>query len=101
MTPKIYSPDAQIVRNQVTTDQKLIKLVATMENVYSFVDAIQSDITGKVQVLEDTIKRILTQTVECAIFIREFASHGFAGMIPSTIGRLFIDIAQIGHYVEC
>ena len=53
--------DAQIVRQQITTDQKLIDLMAMMENVYSFVDAIQLDITGKVEVLEETIKRIFTQ----------------------------------------
>ena len=51
----------QIVRQQITTDQKLIDLIATMENVYSFVDAIQLDVTEKVKVLEETIKRIFTQ----------------------------------------
>ena len=51
----------QIVRQQITTDQKLIDLIATMENVYSFVDVIQLDVTGKVKVLEETIKRIFTQ----------------------------------------
>ena len=68
-----------------------------MEIVYSFVDAIQVDVTGKVKVLEETIKRIFTQvqstlvitrlarltqnsqTVECGIFIREYTKHGFTG----------------------
>lgn len=65
----------------MTTDQKLIKLVATMANVMAFVDAIQSDVKGKVEVLENVIKQIFTQTVECTIFIREYASHGFGGMV--------------------
>lgn len=54
-------------------------LLSTMEKVYSFVDAIQTDVTEKIKVLEDVIKRIFTQTVECAIFIREYTDHGFAG----------------------
>lgn len=69
----------QVVRNQVATDQKLVGLVATMATVYSFVDAIQSDVSEKVKILEETIKRIFTQTAECAIFIREYVNHGFAG----------------------
>jgi hypothetical protein len=70
---------AQVVRTQVETDRKLISLVATMECVYSFVEAIQLDVTVKVNVLEGTIKQILMQTIECAIFIREYANHGFLG----------------------
>jgi hypothetical protein len=49
-----------------------------MENVYSFVDVVQS-IPGKLQLLEDIIGKILQQTVECAIFIREYTGHGFVG----------------------
>jgi len=75
-----FSPKFQIVRNQVTTDQKLIGLVGTMESVYSFVDAIQSNVTEKVKVLEDIIKSIFAQTIECSIFIREYHKQGgFAG----------------------
>jgi ethanolamine utilization cobalamin adenosyltransferase len=69
----------QVIRNQVFRDEKLITLVATMESIFSFVDVIQSDITDKVKVLEDIIKRIFIQTVECGIFIREYANHGFVG----------------------
>jgi hypothetical protein len=54
-------------------------LLSTMENVYSFVDAIQADATQKIKVLEDVIRRIFTQTVECAIFVREYTDYGFAG----------------------
>jgi hypothetical protein len=63
------------------------------------VDAIQLDVTGKVEVLEETIKYIFihtgrqspvvitrlarltqdSQTVECGIFIREYTKHGFTG----------------------
>jgi hypothetical protein len=75
-----FSPKFQIVRNQVTTDQKLIGLVGTMESVYSFVDAIQANIAEKVKELEDIINSIFAQTIECSIFIREYHKQGgFAG----------------------
>jgi hypothetical protein len=48
----------------------------TMEDVYSFVDTIQS-LPCKLQLLENIIAKILKQTVECAIFIREYTGHGF------------------------
>jgi hypothetical protein len=63
---------------QIERDEHLIDLVRTMEDVYSFVDAIQS-ISSELQPLEDTIKKILNQTVECAIFIRQYTGHGFGG----------------------
>ena len=56
----------------------MVGLVKTMEDVYSFVEATQS-FRNKVEVLEKTINKILKQTVECAIFIREYTGHGFGG----------------------
>lgn len=58
----------QVIQHQRTTDKKLLDLVDTMENVYSFVDAVQA-ITKKLGVLESVIKQIFAQTVECSIFI--------------------------------
>jgi hypothetical protein len=53
-----------------------------MENVYSFVDAIQSNVAEKVKLLEDVIKKILAQTIECSMFIQEYSKQGgFAGNI--------------------
>jgi hypothetical protein len=66
------------VKGQFDRDKKLIGLVTTMEEVYSFVDAIQT-VPNKLQLLEDIIGKILKQTVECAIFIREYTGHGFGG----------------------
>jgi hypothetical protein len=66
------------VKGQLERDSKLVGLVQTMEDVYSFVEASDS-FREKVQLLEVTIGRILKQTVECAIFIREYTGHGFAG----------------------
>ena len=69
---------AQVVRDQVTRDQSVIDLVANMASVYSFVDAIVA-VPDKVQILKDTIQRILVQTIECALFIREYTGKGFGG----------------------
>ena len=49
-----------------------------MNEVYLFVNTIQS-VLNKLQLLEDIVAKILQQTVECAIFIREYTGHGFAG----------------------
>ena len=64
-------------------DLNLINLLNTMKDVYSFVDAIQSNVSEKVKVLEDIIKRILAQTIESSMFIREYHKQGgFAGGNP-------------------
>lgn len=55
-----------------------MKLVATLEDVFSFVDLIES-FPSKIDKLEEVIIKILIQTVECVIFIREYTGHGFAG----------------------
>lgn len=34
----------------------------------------------KVRELEKTVSKIVDQTIECMIFIREYTSHGFFGM---------------------
>lgn len=65
-----------MVKGQFERDKKLVDLVSVMADVYSFVDAIQT-VPSKVQLLEDIIAKILKQTVECAIFIREYTGHGF------------------------
>lgn len=49
-----------------------------MADVYTIVDAIQS-LPNKLRVLEDIIAKILKQTVEGAIFIRQYTGHGFGG----------------------
>jgi hypothetical protein len=51
-----------------------------MEKVSFFVDAIQSNVAEQVKILEDTIKRIFVQTIECSMFIQEYSKQGgFAG----------------------
>ena len=58
-----------------------------MEDVYSFVDIVQT-IPSKLQLLEDIIAKILQQTVECAIFIREYTGHGFVGKNRSVYAKV-------------
>jgi hypothetical protein len=53
-----------------------------MDDVCSFVEDIRL-IPNKLERLTDTIADILKQTVECAIFIREYTGHGFAGVCQS------------------
>ena len=50
-----------------------------MKDVYSFVDAVKK-FPNQIAILEDTIIKILTQTVECVFFIREYCGQGFGGM---------------------
>ena len=68
---------AQIVKNQLDRDRKIIDLLTSMEKVYSFVDEIQA-VRDKNTTLDSVIKLILQQTFECAIFIQEYAGMGFA-----------------------
>jgi len=68
----------QAVKGQLERDKDVIDLVKAMGDVYTFVDAIQS-LPNKLKLLEAIIRNILNQTVECAIFIREYTGHGFGG----------------------
>ena len=49
-----------------------------MENIYSFVDIIQSNISVKVNVLEETIKRIFTQVNIYGSFDRNIPTDTYA-----------------------
>ena len=56
----------------------MVGLIKTMEDVYSFVEDSES-FRNKVEVLENTISKILEQTVEFAVYIHEYTGHGFRG----------------------
>jgi hypothetical protein len=83
------SPDGffQAVKGQLDRDAQLVDLVKTMEDVYSFVEASDS-FQNKVHVLQKTIDRILKQTVECVIFIREYTGHGFGGELNISMSKM-------------
>lgn len=67
----------QVIDRQLQRDMELCDLVSTMEDVYSFVNVTQ-DLPNKIQHLEDIITKIVAQTIECMIFVREYTDHGFS-----------------------
>lgn len=68
----------KVVRGQLERDRNVLALVAAMEDIYSIVEDSES-FQNKLRSFEDTIKKIMTQTIECVIFVREYTGHGFAG----------------------
>ncbi|KAJ7108208.1 hypothetical protein C8R44DRAFT_298178 [Mycena epipterygia] len=77
---KVLTSVYQAVKKQQETDNKLLKLVETMNNVYSFVedlDAVTLSKEIKLKGLEDSALAIVKQTVECALFIQEYCGNGF------------------------
>ncbi|KAJ7459975.1 hypothetical protein B0H11DRAFT_2242209 [Mycena galericulata] len=63
-------------KKQQEADQKLIKLVETMVEVYTFVEDTEF-LIQKIKSLEDKTLSIVKQTVECALFIQEYTANGF------------------------
>ena len=53
-----------------------------METVWTLVTA-ADDLKNKLRSLEDVVRELADQTIECTVFIREYTNHGFAGMSPS------------------
>jgi exonuclease V gamma subunit len=66
------------MQNQQETDGKIIQLVQTMAEVYTFAKNTNSLSAAK-QHLEDTVTTIVQQTGKCAMFVREYTGHGFLG----------------------
>ncbi|KAJ7664193.1 WD40-repeat-containing domain protein [Mycena rosella] len=73
---KVLTSVYKAVKKQQETDDKLLKLVETMVEVYSFVEDADS-LVQKIKSLEDKALAIAKQTVECALFIQEYTAHGF------------------------
>jgi hypothetical protein len=66
-----------MVQGQQARDQKILELVALMENTYSF--AICADELKKYPVLQDVLEQILKQTIQCGYFIQEYTRRNFGG----------------------
>ncbi|KAJ7816434.1 hypothetical protein B0H14DRAFT_2602694 [Mycena olivaceomarginata] len=74
---KVLTSVYQVARKQQDTDEKLLKLLKTMVEVYSFVSDVDS-LTQKIQGVENKLAlAIFKQTVECALFIQEYTANGF------------------------
>ncbi|KAJ7745956.1 WD40-repeat-containing domain protein [Mycena olivaceomarginata] len=69
-----------VVKNQQKADDKVVELVEAMTALYSFATEVDSVVKNSKPV-EDTILRITRQTVECALFIREYSGHGYLGRV--------------------
>ena len=79
-TQKNVLMHVQAVKKQQDMDEKVLELVQTMAEVYYFVEDTES--LEKMKRLKDVVTEISRQTVECAIFIREYTGHGFSGTKP-------------------
>ncbi|KAJ7108137.1 hypothetical protein C8R44DRAFT_884905 [Mycena epipterygia] len=77
---KILTVVYNVVKKQKETDDKLLKLLKTMAEVYSFVADVQ-DLPEKFKKLEATVLGITKESVECAIFIHEYTGRGFGGRL--------------------
>jgi len=68
------------VKDQLDRDEHILALVDTMTTLYSFVsplDVLKKEHFSIFSSLEDIIKKILKQTVECMLFIQEYGKHSF------------------------
>ncbi|KAJ7121447.1 WD40-repeat-containing domain protein [Mycena epipterygia] len=81
---KVLTSVYRAAKTQKDTDEKLVKLVETMVDVYSFVGDVAS-LPQKIQRLEDKALAIVQQTVECALFIQEYTAHGFCDRAVTNI----------------
>ena len=66
------------MQGQTERDDAIRGLVASMVDLYSFVDDVD-ELRDKITSLEDVIIRISVQMTECGIFIKQYLSRGFAG----------------------
>ncbi|KAJ6545575.1 hypothetical protein B0H19DRAFT_1168004 [Mycena capillaripes] len=77
---KILTFVYEVVKKQQETDDKALQLVQAMVEVYSFVEDVDF-LSSKIKPLENVVQEIIRQTVECAIFIREYVARGFSGRL--------------------
>ncbi|KAF7970642.1 hypothetical protein HWV62_23372, partial [Athelia sp. TMB] len=75
---KVLSALYKAYKQQQETDVSAVTLFKKMTELYSFVDDLEG-LPKKIHRLEDAITRVLSQTIECGIFFREYTGHGFAG----------------------
>jgi hypothetical protein len=65
----------QAVIQQYKLDEDIMTLLEKMNGIYKF--ALSAETLQMVKTHRKTAQRMCQQTTECAIFIREYASHGF------------------------
>lgn len=67
------------MKKERQTEDNVLQLVQTMIEVYDFVEDVEA-LPQKIKRLENIVLEIAKQTLECAIFIREYTGHGFSGI---------------------
>jgi hypothetical protein len=60
-------------------DDKTLELAQNMVEVYSFVEDVES-LPQQIKRLRNVVVEITKQTLECAIFLREYTGNGFGGV---------------------
>ena len=71
---------------QIDRDDSIVRLVETMDDVYSFVE--EADPLKKIESLTRIIELIAQQTTECAYFIRDYAMcNDFCMSAPALDGN--------------
>ncbi|KAG2357448.1 hypothetical protein BDR07DRAFT_1612520 [Suillus spraguei] len=75
---QIVSSLYTIAKDQLDRDKRIGDLTDMMEDVYTFVDDVKS-FPSRLASQEETIKKIMFQTIECMLFIQEYSGHGFCG----------------------
>ncbi|KAJ7692669.1 hypothetical protein B0H16DRAFT_1850514 [Mycena metata] len=73
----ILSSVYQAVRQQREMDDKVVKLVKDIVELYSFKDDIHF-VVAKIQILEDTLIKIAKHTLVCANFLAEYSQPKFS-----------------------
>lgn len=77
---KIVSSVYNVVKAQLDRDTRIVGLVDMMKRLYSFVALLESMGDGDIHsTLESVVHLILKQTIECVVFVQEYAVHGFIG----------------------
>ncbi|KAJ7752320.1 hypothetical protein B0H16DRAFT_794664 [Mycena metata] len=74
----ILSSVYQAVKQQREMDNKVVKLVKDIVELYSFKDDIHF-VVAKIQILEDTLIKIAKHTLLCANFLAEYSQPKFSG----------------------
>lgn len=67
-----------MIQAQQGRDQQLLDLVMAMDDAYSL--AISANELKENDTLQDILKQILKQTIECGYFIQEYMRRNFGGM---------------------
>ncbi|OCB85826.1 WD40 repeat-like protein [Sanghuangporus baumii] len=75
---KVVDDLSEAVENVFETDRKVIALVRSLGEAFSFVCEAQT-LKDRAASLQQPIDRLIKQTIECCLFVRQYTDHGFVG----------------------